>query len=301
MLIFHHNDMDGRCAGFWVYHLANSSETERKDCIEVDYKDPFPVEKTGKQEEVYIVDFSIPPDLMREVLAITENVTWIDHHISAIEKYQDFEHELRGVRVDGVAACELTHVYLTQMTKNGQGPIKDFNWDMLGKVPIFTKFIGDRDVWKWEFGDRTQYFHNGLQTYDTNPKSQLWINLYGEHLENKRDYVNSIIHEGVAIEKLQRNRHKELVKSFAHEVKLDGYKGLAVNIGRESSKLFDSVKENYDFFTTYIYDGKQYTVSLYSKNINVYEIAVKYGGGGHRKAAGFTNKKLPFEFPQTAL
>jgi nanoRNase/pAp phosphatase (c-di-AMP/oligoRNAs hydrolase) len=44
----------------------------------------------------------------------------------------------------------------------------------------------------------------------------------------------------------------------------------------------------------FVFDGEQYTVSLYSKTVDVSEIAKKYGGGGHKGAAGFQCKKLPF-------
>jgi nanoRNase/pAp phosphatase (c-di-AMP/oligoRNAs hydrolase) len=43
----------------------------------------------------------------------------------------------------------------------------------------------------------------------------------------------------------------------------------------------------------FCFDGKQWTYSMYTlKDINVSEIAKKYGGGGHKKAAGFQSDKL---------
>jgi nanoRNase/pAp phosphatase (c-di-AMP/oligoRNAs hydrolase) len=39
----------------------------------------------------------------------------------------------------------------------------------------------------------------------------------------------------------------------------------------------------------------KWVVSLYTtKDIDVSEIAKKYGGGGHKQAAGFTCDKLPW-------
>jgi len=56
---------------------------------------------------------------MRELLITTKNVTWIDHHKTAIEKYNDFEYDIRGVRYDGIAGCMLTYCYLHHMTQRG--------------------------------------------------------------------------------------------------------------------------------------------------------------------------------------
>lgn len=42
--------------------------------------------------------FEISPDDMRRLISITNDITWIDHHKTAIEKYKDFEFQLRGIR-----------------------------------------------------------------------------------------------------------------------------------------------------------------------------------------------------------
>ena len=44
----------------------------------------------------------------------------------------------------------------------------------------------------------------------------------------------------------------------------------------------------------FVFDGTQFTISLYSEVVDVSEIAKKYGGGGHKGASGFHCKQLPF-------
>ena len=46
----------------------------------------------------------------------------------------------------------------------------------------------------------------------------------------------------------------------------------------------------------FVFDGSKWTVSIYStnKNIDCSELAKKYGGGGHKGAAGFQCENLPF-------
>ena len=48
--------------------------------------------------------------------------------------------------------------------------------------------------------------------------------------------------------------------------------------------------------SVFSYDGHKYTVSVYTeKDIDVSKIAVKHGGGGHKKAAGFICENLPYK------
>jgi nanoRNase/pAp phosphatase (c-di-AMP/oligoRNAs hydrolase) len=60
--------------------------------------------------------------------------------------------------------------------------------------------------------------------------------------------------------------------------------------------MFDTVEEDYDIMMPFVFDGKRWTVSLYTKkkDIDVSELAKKHGGGGHRQAAGFQCDQLPF-------
>jgi nanoRNase/pAp phosphatase (c-di-AMP/oligoRNAs hydrolase) len=51
----------------------------------------------------------------------------------------------------------------------------------------------------------------------------------------------------------------------------------------------------YPVCIAYVHDGEKFTVSLYSTTVDVSKIAKKFGGGGHKGAAGFTCDKLPFE------
>ena len=86
-----------------------------------------------------------------------------------------------------------------------------------------------------------------------------------------------------------------MVEIFSFWTKFEGYKVIACNIGMVSSQLFDSIKEDYDIMMPFVYDGKKWTVSLYTKkDIDVSVIAKKYGGGGHKQASGFQCSILPF-------
>ena len=69
MRVYHHNDLDGRCAAAIVI----SAEGPYLDTVELDYKDEVPLD-LDKNETVFIVDFSFKPEIMAKLLEITKNV-----------------------------------------------------------------------------------------------------------------------------------------------------------------------------------------------------------------------------------
>lgn len=88
---------------------------------------------------------------------------------------------------------------------------------------------------------------------------------------------------------------KSYTSRFGFETEISGHKAFAMNLGNCSSEFFKSLPEEaYDIFIAFCFDGKVWTASLYSKTVDVSEIAKKYGGGGHMGAAGFVTKELPF-------
>jgi oligoribonuclease NrnB/cAMP/cGMP phosphodiesterase (DHH superfamily) len=293
MKCFYHNDADGKCAGFWVHLSAGINDLVLgydPEFIEIDYKMKFPMDTIEPGEQIYIVDFSISPDEMRELLKITKNVTWIDHHKTAIEKYIDFEYDIRGVRYDGVAGCMLTFCYLHHMTQRGQGDIKPFDISMVNDAPMFTKLIADWDVWKFDFGDDTRNFQTAFRAYNFDPDSENWLRfLEYDGFEGK------MINEGITMIKYKDNWAKEYIK-IGYETIFEGYKCFALNLGMANSEYFKSLPtDKYDIFIAFSFDGEQFKVSIYSKTVDVSQIALKYGGGGHKGAAGFQCIELPFK------
>ena len=293
MKCFYHNDADGKCAGFWVHHRAYLEPDI--EFIEISYEKPFPMNTILPNEQIYIVDYSIMPNEMRELLKITKDVTWIDHHKTAIERYKDFEYDIRGIRYDGIAGCMLTYCYLMHMTNCGLGEIRPFDIHMTEDAPLFTKLIADWDVWKFDFGDKTRSFITAFNSYDFNPESKEW-NRFFKRILSKSDPVTDMIDEGTSMLKYRDGWAKEYLKRFGFEVNFEGLNCFAVNLGNCNSEYFKSLPEGkYDAFMPFAYNGEKWTVSMYSKIYDVSNICKKYGGGGHAQAAGFTCEELPFK------
>jgi len=311
MKCFYHNDLDGNAAAFCVYAWVGiKSITKVSDVsfIEINYGTKFPFEKIKKNEQIWIVDYSISPDEMRKLLKITQDVTWIDHHKTAIEKYADFEFPIRGIRKDGEAACVLTWKYIHWWTGRGEGK-EDFTKENI-HIPVAKciLLVGDRDVWKWEHKE-TRSFFNGSQLHDTSPSSNFWWKCMDHEVEplplpnngnataQKRGikFWNKLLLSGEIIQKYKNQGDSGINKSLGWITNFEGFSCFAINRGRVSSDRLGNNMDDYDICLRDYHDGKQFTVSLYTKkDIDCSNIAKKYGGGGHKKAAGFQCKELPF-------
>lgn len=297
MKIFYHNDADGHCAGFLVYMYAKvaSGDQTGYELICINYNDDFPMDKIKAGEQVWIVDYSISPEEMRELLLITDRVTWIDHHASAIEKYGDYGKDIPGVRYDGIAGCELTWAYLKHMTDDGglSGDHMEFYPILREDAPRFVRLIGDRDVWKFAFGEDSKYLQEAFQMAGKpEPDSSWWI-----------DLMNGCLDEELEIGKTCRDYStmlkKNTLKGWGHEVIFMGYRVPAVNCTIRTSELFGDLLKKVPFGIIYTHDGKKWVIGLYSDNdtgVNVRKIAMKFDGGGHDHACGFECYQLPF-FP----
>jgi oligoribonuclease NrnB/cAMP/cGMP phosphodiesterase (DHH superfamily) len=272
--------MDGKCAGAIVYqYYVREKRIKEAGCefIEIAYKDDFPFDKIRRDELVVIVDFSLQKSGdFQKLYGITKSIIWIDHHKTAIELHPYFANVLEGVRSVDKAGCELTwEFYYPKKTMSEA-----------------VKLLADYDMWKFEFGDNTRLFQLGIKGYPCSPD---WI-MWGLLLDaDKKGYVSNYVQYGKTIKRYQAQLNANLIKNFSFECLFEGYLVIACNQGMTNSQLFDSVEGDYDLMMPFIFDGKRWTVSIYTKkDIDCSELAKKYGGGGHKQAAGFQCDTLPF-------
>lgn len=278
MLIIHHNDPDGRTSAAIAYRSIKPELRSGVRFAEMDYNMPTPLDQIGKDEEVIIVDFSFKPPEMKKVLEKTKKVTWVDHHETAAS--YDYGSELKGLRrfvPKGPAACELTWQYFF--------PDKP--------IPIAVQFIGDYDSWRLEKTPETFEFFEGLKSLDHSPGNPIWDKLLDD--KNFDTAGKKILDTGKDVIKYRDEYCSQMLKAYGYETEIDGFKALALNVYRFGMQTFGKRMDDYDVLICYIHDGDNFTVSIYSTKVDVSKIATNHGGGGHKGAAGFVCKVLPFK------
>ncbi len=276
MICLHHNDLDGRCAAAIVYR-------RHPDCrfIEMDYRSPLPLEQIGTDEPVIIVDFSLQSsgDWGR-LIERTYHIIWIDHHESAIKKAPKWLWERAMV----CANTDRCGAWLT--------------WEYFfrdKKIPTVLHLIDAWDRWTHDDDEKVLDFVSGMSIEAQNPEADAWLDLLADDpTAFSEPYIWEIQQQGRAIRHYQRISNAEAVKRFSYPLEWEGHRCIVLHTDQAGSKLFDSVKGQYEVLMPVNYDGKKYTVHLYSNTVKVSDIAMKYGGGGHPGAAGFVCERLPW-------
>lgn len=292
MICFYHNDMDGRCAGSLIARFTGNYNSS--DFQEIDYRKPFPLNEIDVGEDVYIVDYSFTTDtvnVLKELIKLNCNITWIDHHQSSIDltnnpAYQ-WINNIPGIRNDSLSGAALTYQYFKKV------PIYD--------LPTYIKYVDDYDRWIFRLGDDTTYFKPGLETNAYDALDTIWIELYNESIydnqekSDKMGCIKSIIETGKIIKTYIEKENALYLKNYGYKSKILKYDCYVVNKSTNSWIFGDKIKK-YPIVIVWVYDGKRYNYSIYSsyKSINCSKLAEHYGGGGHKGAAGFSSNKMLF-------
>ncbi len=182
------------------------------------------------------------------------------------------------MRKVGVAAIELTWNYFYPQT-----PVP-LAIDLLAKNDLFD--LRDKRVRPFEFA---------MQAMGANfPQDEIWKSIIDSSID-----IDSMVHDGEKILSWINARNARLVKMMSFETELEGYKCLCANMPQGYSSFYDSVEnlEEYDVLINfYMNRNKLWSLTFYSskKDVDVSILAAKFGGGGHKGAAGASKlKELP--------
>jgi nanoRNase/pAp phosphatase (c-di-AMP/oligoRNAs hydrolase) len=166
-------------------------------------------------------------------------------------------------------------------------------------IPKGIELISLFDTWQHEFKSEILDFYRGLETdTDMSINSKSWEMIF----ENRLEFIQSVTNTGTIINKHIRSSNKQYAIEHAFETEFDGYKAIVINKAFGGSMAFDAVwdEDEYDIMIAFSRRcNKIWKFSLYTtkKNVDCSVIAKKYGGGGHKAAAGFEleDTQLPFD------
>jgi len=164
------------------------------------------------------------------------------------------------------------------------------------ELPHAVYLLGRSDVWDLEVHPDILPFQFGMGLQDTDPVSPLWPKLFapgGAALEKR------IIRQGKVISQYRSRENERRARSCSFETNLQGVRAVAINAGLTNAAVFRGVWDpsRHDLMVTFCWMSKaSWKVTLYSDkpNIDCSALARKFGGGGHKAAAGFECRDLPF-------
>lgn len=274
--IYHQADFDGLCSAAIV-----RAKYPQCQLIGHDHHLHFDHGIITPGETVYIVDICLPMHQMEHLL-IHCDVHWIDHHITSIDAMAPLAAgvEIKGLREIGKAACELTWQYLFP--------------DLTIPRPVWL--LGRYDVWDLEIDPHVELFQFGMHTYDTTIDAPIWgilLNAYGL-------FERNVVKNGKIIARYYANTMATVCNTHAYGLHWEGLYFIALNTHERLSQAFDSVKHLHPYDAMLVYchlpDGR-WKISMYTDipGIDVSQIALLHGGGGHPRAAGFHASELPWQ------
>ena len=256
---YHSKDLDGWCSG----HLLRLKHPQAK-MIGYHYGEPFEF----PEGDSVMADVSLPMTEMTKLMEIGD-FTWIDHHASAIKDYLDSGNRFLTHLSTEKSACELVWEYYFG-----------------GEAPEAVTLLGEYDTWRNQ--DRDKWDERILPF-------QYGMRLVCNSLETFPDLsmdVDAVIEKGKIVLKYQESQNESACKGvFFREVK--GHRAVCLNTNVKSSNVFASVKEDFAVMLPFSFEGSVWHFTIYTvKDIDVSLIAKSFGGGGHKKAAGFQVKNL---------
>jgi len=298
IVIYHRADFDG----IFCYQIAKLFFGDCADYIGWDYGDPVPA--VDPASRLIMLDISI-----KELMSHPK-LEWIDHHISAIKQF-DPDFQIPGLRINGVAACRLAWQYFFGPMRTGVAEetrrigripeLKDFT-DRDVEEPLAVTLAGEYDIWD-HHDPRALIFQHGLRSCEIDYDRLLErdSNSVTTGRENAESYVAALLEKGACLAFAKANENASIIRSQGFVVEWEGSHFLACNHARFNSQLFEaSLTPEIDGLLGFCYDGGKgkWKCSLYhapgNEDIDLSEIAVKYGGGGHKGACGFECAELPF-------
>jgi hypothetical protein len=224
--------------------------------------------------QVVFVDIAPPPESLRQLADRADQITILDHHVSARDRFESDPGLCNTFQRSGHAVhFDLGH----------SGAIlawRHFHLD--DEIPALLRYVEDQDLWSWKLPDSEEV--NAL--IGSHPRSfDVWDQLAATPVEQ-------LAAEGAPILRSQRIEVEQALR-HAHPVSLGRIRVEAVDSRCHRSRIGHELATRARYGTpcgvVYRLTGTQVDVSIYSLNdFDVSKLAASFGGGGHRNASGFT-------------
>ena len=270
LVIYHANCSDGSSAATCAYQYFGleaeyypATHGVSFDCTKV------------KDREIYFLDFCYPAEIMKEIKKLAWTLTILDHHKTA-------EEALRGLSFTGKfdmnkSGARLAFDYFVAYT-DGTVQQKD------KQLEQYINWVQDRDLWQYKL-ENTKEINDYLFSLPafTIETADLWLDTLTSM--NPSEAISL----GAAINKYKTKQfHLSIERAF--KVKMFDYEVWATNEANIVSEVAGELAKRGAFGVCFfINEAGKYVYSLRSRGenaIDVSELALTVGGGGHKNAAG---------------
>ena len=262
IIIIYHGDCPDGFSGAWA---ASKKFGDEAEYIPVQHNEKVAPGLTNK--EIYFIDFVYPKKETDVLIAKNKRVTAIDHHATA------------------EATVKMTQDYVFSIENSGA--VLAWRYFHPGKpVPRLLQYVEDQDIWKFSLPN-TRAIASYLDAFDFS--FAIWNKLAADFEDD--EILKDFVTKGSVILTYENHIAERLIKENATQVEMDGHQAHVANVPHEMASLIASImiKRGHPFLISWIEEKDRIHVSLRSDgSIDVSKIALKFGGGGHKGAAGFS-------------
>jgi len=295
LCIYHSNCADGFGAAWSVWKFFKG-EVELYPGV---YGEDPP---TMDGRDVILVDFSYKADVLYRATRKATSVLVLDHHKSALEDLESvwskahrgerlepsgWEHHITNAYQDRCEGIPVQIYCVFDMNRSGAGMSWDFFFPQSNR-PKLIDHIEDRDLWRFQIPG-TRQIQACLFSYPYD--IAIWDTLMEE--SNFPTGLSGMEAEGQAIERKHHKDIAELLNICARPMVIGGHKVQVASLPYTLTSDAGAVMSKDAKFAACYWDTETHRIfSLRSEEggteaLDVSVIAVMYGGGGHKHAAGF--------------
>lgn len=277
MLIFHDNCPDGVGSAWWLARHIDGNVLAHPGV----YGQP-PPDVAGV--DVWLLDFSYPPDVMADIAAQARSVTVLDHHQTAANQPWDGWEVWSSIDLFLTAGSSARLRVVIDQTRSGVGLVSELVRHLWGALPpAFLANIEDRDLWRFALPD-TPAVCAAVTSFPLTPDS--FTLLAGWAHER-------LVTEGAAITRYRDMLIDQCVAN-ARQESMFGFGDVWVaaapyTIGSDvAGRLAERDPARFACYYVDRSDGRQWGLRSGPGGMDVAALAALYGGGGHRHAAGIS-------------
>lgn len=237
------------------------------------------------EDVVYILDYSISNEEFESLSGRVSYVTMLDHHKTALERFTEL-----SPYPDSKFSHLADNSYIF-FDMNKSGALIAWEHFNNGPAPRLIQCISDRDLWQFKLPES-----KAIHAYLTSKKFdfEVWDVISAK--SNGLDWYSIIDCGNLLLE--QQSQTVDMICKKAYQTTFMGHIVPVVNASSHWSEVGNRLLELYPrtaFSASYCDqpDGtRMYSLRSTDVGEDVSKIALLFGGGGHRNAAGFN---LPIE------
>jgi oligoribonuclease NrnB/cAMP/cGMP phosphodiesterase (DHH superfamily) len=290
VVIYHDHCADGFAAAWACFKRFGIT----CDYVPANYGQPAP-KVQGKH--VLMVDFSYKRAALDELAKSAASVVILDHHKTAeaeLEVFRFREREAGSTTPEDIGGmlrdlAELNRppvVAIFDMHRSGAHMAWDFCHGV-DETPMLIQLVEDRDLWLFKLPE-TKAFSLWLRS---EPFSFGRFNLLAQELHDVED-SQRIMTEAAAMQRFFDAKVEEIA-SFARRRRVGEHEAIVVNCPPMfASEVGHALLDKHPDapFAAMYFDGpssRMWSLRSRDDREDVSAVAAKFGGGGHRNAAGF--------------